>query len=239
MKPVLAAAAGFTLSLGMFAGGAVLATYTLTAKPVGDQVGPTQDVAALWTLEPKPVDPDAQDLERIAAAPLPPEPKVAERSARGPAEVEEITIASADPDAWPQDGMDVDQSTTSAIRAPQDMPAEEVAGARLPAAHVQWCADRYRSYRIETNSYTPYSGGQKSCVSPYSGQDETTASAEFAQVAMTSDKQTGAYAIASTTGRHVEMASRHVQSCFDRYRSYRPEDNSYQPYGGGPRQQCR
>jgi hypothetical protein len=31
----------------------------------------------------------------------------------------------------------------------------------------------------------------------------------------------------------------HVQSCFDRYRSYRPEDNSYQPFDGGPRRQCR
>ncbi|WP_363220799.1 BA14K family protein [Mesorhizobium sp.] len=30
----------------------------------------------------------------------------------------------------------------------------------------------------------------------------------------------------------------HVQYCFSRYRSYRPEDNSYQPYSGGPRRQC-
>ncbi|MEI2297783.1 BA14K family protein [Ensifer sp. MJa1] len=31
--------------------------------------------------------------------------------------------------------------------------------------------------------------------------------------------------------------SRHVQWCYDRYRSYRAYDNTYQPYGG-PRQQC-
>lgn len=31
----------------------------------------------------------------------------------------------------------------------------------------------------------------------------------------------------------------HAESCFARYRSYRPEDNTYQPYGGGPRSQCQ
>ena len=31
----------------------------------------------------------------------------------------------------------------------------------------------------------------------------------------------------------------HIRSCFARYRSYRPEDNSYQPFDGGPRRQCR
>ena len=30
----------------------------------------------------------------------------------------------------------------------------------------------------------------------------------------------------------------HVRWCSERYRSYRPEDNSYQPYGGGSRRQC-
>ena len=34
-------------------------------------------------------------------------------------------------------------------------------------------------------------------------------------------------------------SSDHVAYCFSRYRSYRPEDNTYQPYGGGPRRQCR
>ncbi len=32
--------------------------------------------------------------------------------------------------------------------------------------------------------------------------------------------------------------SDHASYCFGRYRSYRPEDNSYQPFGGGPRRQC-
>lgn len=32
--------------------------------------------------------------------------------------------------------------------------------------------------------------------------------------------------------------SDHASYCFNRYRSYRPEDNTYQPFGGGPRRQC-
>ncbi|RUX50229.1 BA14K family protein, partial [Mesorhizobium sp. M7A.F.Ca.AU.001.01.1.1] len=35
------------------------------------------------------------------------------------------------------------------------------------------------------------------------------------------------------------LSADHVDSCFSRYRSYRPEDNSYQPYSGGPRRQCQ
>jgi hypothetical protein len=30
----------------------------------------------------------------------------------------------------------------------------------------------------------------------------------------------------------------HVDYCFSRYRSYDPDDNSYQPFDGGPRRQC-
>ncbi|MBZ9943005.1 BA14K family protein [Mesorhizobium sp. BR1-1-13] len=36
----------------------------------------------------------------------------------------------------------------------------------------------------------------------------------------------------------ARLAAAHVRWCYDRYRSYRAWDNSYQPYGG-PRQQCR
>jgi hypothetical protein len=35
-------------------------------------------------------------------------------------------------------------------------------------AHVQWCYDRYRSYRAYDNSFQPYSGPRQQCYSPYS-----------------------------------------------------------------------
>ncbi|KSV85059.1 hypothetical protein N183_01110 [Sinorhizobium sp. Sb3] len=34
--------------------------------------------------------------------------------------------------------------------------------------HVQWCANRYRSYRAYDNSYQPYGGPRQQCYSPYS-----------------------------------------------------------------------
>ena len=38
---------------------------------------------------------------------------------------------------------------------------------RLSARHVNWCEHRYRSYRVSDNSFQPYQGGRKACVSPY------------------------------------------------------------------------
>lgn len=34
--------------------------------------------------------------------------------------------------------------------------------------HVQWCANRYRSYRVYDNTYQPYGGPRQQCYSPYS-----------------------------------------------------------------------
>ena len=38
---------------------------------------------------------------------------------------------------------------------------------RLSGAHVQWCSERYRSYRTSDNSFQPYNGPRQSCRSPY------------------------------------------------------------------------
>lgn len=35
-------------------------------------------------------------------------------------------------------------------------------------SHTQWCANRYRSYRAYDNSYQPYGGPRRQCLSPYS-----------------------------------------------------------------------
>lgn len=40
---------------------------------------------------------------------------------------------------------------------------------RLSAAHVNWCENRWRSYRVADNSYQPLSGPRLACVSPYGG----------------------------------------------------------------------
>jgi hypothetical protein len=35
------------------------------------------------------------------------------------------------------------------------------------SAHVQWCYNRYRSYRASDNTYQPYHGPRRQCISPY------------------------------------------------------------------------
>jgi len=44
-------------------------------------------------------------------------------------------------------------------------------------------------------------------------------------------------AIANNAGRTYRGDDAHVSWCYDRYRSYRESDNTFQPYNG-PRQQC-
>jgi hypothetical protein len=36
------------------------------------------------------------------------------------------------------------------------------------SAHVEWCYDRYRSYRAYDNTFQPYNGPRQQCYSPYS-----------------------------------------------------------------------
>jgi hypothetical protein len=35
------------------------------------------------------------------------------------------------------------------------------------SAHVEWCYDRYRSYRAYDNTWQPYYGPRRQCISPY------------------------------------------------------------------------
>ncbi|MCJ8053118.1 BA14K family protein [Shinella curvata] len=35
------------------------------------------------------------------------------------------------------------------------------------SSHVNWCANRYRSYRAYDNTFQPYGGPRRQCVSPY------------------------------------------------------------------------
>ncbi|HEX2139841.1 MAG TPA: BA14K family protein [Woeseiaceae bacterium] len=39
---------------------------------------------------------------------------------------------------------------------------------RVGNAHVEWCYDRYRSYRAYDNTFQPYNGPRRQCYSPYS-----------------------------------------------------------------------
>ena len=44
---------------------------------------------------------------------------------------------------------------------------ERVYSGRMSRAHVQWCFDRYRSYRPYDNSWQPNNGPRRVCRSPF------------------------------------------------------------------------
>ena len=205
MKAILALVGGFVLTLAVFASGLAFAAWLLVAKPV-HQARPADSVAALWTKGAQPVDKAAQGLDRLPAE----QPAALDSAARANTPRQEP-----------------DPAATAAVA-----PAAGEQQAALPASHVSWCANRYRSYNPDDNSYTSYGGQQRPCVSPYL---DTGAADQAAQpYAEASYVEGGAAPLMAT----VELPAGHIESCFSRYRSYRPDDNSYQPYSGGPRRQC-
>ncbi|MBZ9756304.1 BA14K family protein [Mesorhizobium sp. ESP6-5] len=152
---------------------------------------------------------------------------------------------------WTRDARPVNKAAQNLQRLPADQPAPPdiavkaqapdpaatgsiapAAGAdALPASHVSWCANRYRSYNPDDNSYMSYSGQQRPCVSPYLDAGDDQGAQPSAAVSYV---EGGVAPAVATTA----LSADHVDSCFSRYRSYRPDDNSYQPYSGGPRRQC-
>ena len=236
MKPVLGIVGGFVLSLGMFVGGLAAATLLLTAEPER-QLDLSLDVADLWPGQPRRVDTAAQDFERLPALQIAPDPSAeAQTAATGNA-------GAADPASGPLDAMETSSVQTAASEDPGQLARLD----QLPSAHAEWCASRYRSYRPEDNSYTHYSGAIRPCVSPY--PDDLGAAAERMSPApsdpdsdleLIGDPSSPLLQYALNDGEGGSLAaSDHASYCFSRYRSYRPEDNSYQPFGGGPRRRCR
>jgi hypothetical protein len=247
MKAVLAILGGFALSLGMFIGGAGLAISFLTAKPASEPaVG--QRKTASWSDEPRPVKAGAPGFDRISAAPAGSDGSTATGGDAPQAVrpgVPPAQLPTSQAVSQPSASVPPDRTTTASIH-----PGSDETGARpappagLAAAHAEWCANRYRSYDPSDNSYRPYSGGRRTCVSPYSNAvaGEAGSSAPggnaYAQEAADAMPATD-YVPADATAAGGDVLSEHARSCLARYHSYRPEDNTYQPYDGGPRRQCR
>ena len=121
---------------------------------------------------------------------------------------------------------EIDATATASVGSTREMADGQ--SSNVPqanaAAHLKWCSANYRSYRPETNSYTAYSGEVRPCASPFMTAEETTSGDSEEQLHVTNEDRA--------------LSAEHIQDCLSRYRSYQPEDNTYQPYGGGPRQQC-
>ncbi|RVB77552.1 BA14K family protein [Mesorhizobium sp. M6A.T.Cr.TU.014.01.1.1] len=215
MKALSAVLGGFVLTLAVFASGLAFAVWILAAEPVR-QAAPTSSVAELWPKEPRKVDPASQRLERLPARPVDHSSKPADAAASAP-----IVTGSIQPQT--------DEQQTGEQQA-------------VPAGHAEWCASRYRSYRPSDDHYTSYSGEQRPCISPYldAGAADRTAQPpdDGASYVEASDTLPMDGYVPSQEAGAAWLPPDHVQYCFSRYRSYRPEDNSYQPYSGGPRRQC-
>ena len=103
------------------------------------------------------------------------------------------------------------------------------------------------------DSYTAFSGELRPCVSPFIKQSKALFAGEDGlgdgsglglNVSPVEDSTDAGHSdfpvvhYASDTVAFGYFSEDHISDCFSRYRSYRPEDNSYQPYDGGPRRQC-
>lgn len=242
MRIFLAILSGFCLTLIVFAGGAATTVAFLTSEPEHDAAPSLKAEAMPWTGKPVTVKTAATDPEDIGlqAGPEKPDETQQAKLSSNTAQAAELVKPAAAGELIEPAAADetVDNMTTAATSPdatsvePEPQPTLE-----LSAAHLAWCSQHYRSYVPSDNSYTAYSGEQRECVSPYSDgngmlveADDAAPQAENAALVTTAHSQ--------EMPAGVYMDAEHIQSCFERYRSYRPEDNTYQPYGGGPRQQC-
>ncbi|WP_027998964.1 BA14K family protein [Sinorhizobium arboris] len=231
MKTALAVFGGLVLSLALFLSGAVIAVLFLTGNPERE---PRLDVnqSEVWTRHPRPVDKAAQQFERLPARSAAPPVNASGESKTS------ITVDETEEERSPEL---LDTVTTTSI---EPAPAKETpTSSDMPAAHAEWCAKRYRTYRPQDNTYRPYSGGRQTCISPYmdaaGGSSENTSPPGPGSYAEGADDAPMPMEYSAEAEEGIYLTQEHVAYCFSRYRSYRPEDNSYQPYSGGPRRQCR
>jgi hypothetical protein len=231
MKAVLITLGGSVLAVTTFVGGLVCATAMFTTRDdTGHLASP--NVSELWTTEPVKIDRAAQALDRVAARPS--------SSPAANLGTGEPGIVGANPASRPVLASVSSETQRPAVDdKPQDMRAE----------HLEWCAERYRSYRPRDNSYTPFGGGRRQCQSPYAAMTSSAGTDQYALPVSQAPNRRPLFEQASTAeaAREQEVAELspsvaeypHAQSCAARYRSYRVEDNSYQPVSGGPRRQCQ
>lgn len=226
MKTVAALIGSVLLSIVTFIAGVLGATFYMAA-PEPASIGKTSEISDLWTAEPTVVARNQGGLERVAASTIP----VSDARSGGSLS-EPVERVSAVPDE------ELDDVTTGSVVDATEPEAERAA--TLRREHVQWCMAKFNSYRAEDGTYQPYNGKRRACVSPYgSGESELLHETDGAsEEILSSARRTHADIDVGVTEVTEEMES-HIRECSTRYRSYRPADNSYQPYDGGPRRQCR
>ncbi|MBZ9821613.1 BA14K family protein [Mesorhizobium sp. CA4] len=107
-----------------------------------------------------------------------------------------------------------DRTASTGPNDRQGQRGQAVANDRQTAA----ADDQTSDDQAETDGYAPTGDGY---VTTYGGPPEEIS------------PEAGAV---RAQGRQISAA--HIDDCFSRYRSYDPQDNTYQPFDGGPRRQC-
>lgn len=195
--------------------------------------------APLWTDKPVVVDRSTQQLERlpalVAAADVP--------AQEIPLGGEIDSVANAVPPKRSADRLEVassqnDDPMFDGAQAPMGGQADG-GMIELSAAHIDWCFAQYRSYRIEDNSYQPFDAPERrECQSPHEGGMPVADASGMADGALPPETVTEQQIMAEEPQMIADSGSIDTGWCFAQYRSYRAEDNTYQPYDGGPRRQC-
>jgi hypothetical protein len=150
MRPLLIAVSGLGLALVMFVSGLIAATAFFSAEPER-QLSLATDKTDVWTNQAVKVNTAVQEFDRLPARPA-------------PQQLQTKSAVDTSPRTADVANAGEERSATEAERQSQD-----VLQAEMVTAHVEWCSSRYRSYRPYDNSYTPYSGGRRDCISPYFG----------------------------------------------------------------------
>jgi len=189
----------------------------------------------LWTSKPTAVDPARQDYERIEGI------KLAAYVAPTDGDVETASFARSEE-------RQVQAAAENASDETQLADSVATDAAQPDAGHVDWCLARYRSYLVEDNSYQPYGGGpRRECVSPSietatmqaaAGSFDADSREQVESISAISPRFTSSEAQQTAEMRPAAPIAAHEAWCHERYRSYRAEDNSYQPFDGGPRRAC-
>lgn len=218
MKPVLQLLAASALSAGMMIGGVVLASSALAPEENTHQFTGL-DIKDLWTSEPVRVNRNSQDLERLP-------PRYASHVVMSEPAQQQQKTPQADPSGTASLVSQIDLLATASVNG-----RAETATPAFSQQHLAWCGARYRSYNPVDNTYRSFSGDQRSCVSPYAAQSVTETQTSQADLINVSDGDMEA--------APDLIADQRTAACLERYRSYRPSDNTYQPHGGGPRRTCQ
>lgn len=189
MKPVLLLLGSLVLLVLVFLSGVII-TANVIAEPEPHRFA-NIDTPDLWTSKPKEIDPAKQTYQRLPDAPL---PQSASAETSRPAAPSSPSAPSATPAIPHTTDPALDHVVTASVApstpAPAALPQPEYQPpavddvsqpvqsqhAGVDATQAQFCYARYRSYRVEDNSYQPFDGGpRRQCQAPGAPQAEAAA----------------------------------------------------------------